>query len=411
MRKHIGIILTIIMFVPFGTYSRSFRNIQVYIQDCSTIKLRRNELGRHKEIGKNSYKILTYHNSSIDSAQQPKSLKILMLILYSKAVLLLNKAKQEAAIEYTLIKGLVNNEDTASVRGYMQINENELKPVSTLRPFYQHDTTKLLLQETIFRQEKVIERLSKQNKLFFVFVALFLFFIVIIIIKLRKNEYRKREVLTIQYTNDIASLRMENARNRLGPHFMFNVLTSIMKDGAHPKEMEASLKTFSTLLQSNLANIDALAISLKQELVFIRDYIKLDNLRFDSQIEYNEEVTRDVDMEMKIPTMCIHILVENAIKHGLRTKNGEKKLTVLIEKKESKFLISVKDNGVGRRLKKEAQGTGTGTKILERFMELLNQNNILKAKLRYIDLVNETGEVTGTLAQLELPNNFNIEIR
>lgn len=76
--------------------------------------------------------------------------------------------------------------------------------------------------------------------------------------------------------------------------------------------------------------------------------------------------------------MMIQIPVENAIKHGLRDKEGEKRLSITVFRQDGNIIISIEDNGTGFRLQTGCpamQSTGTGLKVLNQTIELLNAGN------------------------------------
>lgn len=287
------------------------------------------------------------------------------------------------------------------------LNENTQKQVSALKYRYQRDTTLMRQQETILQQNMTVKHLSNQQRYLVIIIGLVLVCFIGIFFWWRNSESKKQEILALQHANDIAVLRMENMRNRISPHFMFNVLNSILKNKGSDNEVEKNVKAFINLLQSNLANIDSLGVPLNQELNFVRDFIMLDNLRLESNIEYTEEIEKDVNSEMLVPSMSIHILVENAIKHGLRPKQGKKILSISARNDRGKTIIDVADNGVGRNTKLKTHGVGVGTKVLNQFVLIVNQNNKEEIQLEYIDIVDDAAIPSGTTARLIIPDNLN----
>ncbi|MCG6187696.1 tetratricopeptide repeat-containing sensor histidine kinase [Maribellus maritimus] len=299
------------------------------------------------------------------------------------------------------------------VQKYNQLNQNILKEnnrkqISALKYRYQRDTTLIKQQETILLKDAEVRNLAERQKLIVIIVLLLLFITGGFIFWRRNSERKKREMLALKFTNDIAALRMESTRNRISPHFMFNVLNSIVKKKGSIEEVETSLKTFIGLLQSNLINIDSLGVPLSQELKFVKDFVALDNLRFNSDVEYIEEIAKGVNLEMLIPSMSIHILVENAIKHGLRPREGKKVLTISVKSDGRGTTIDVKDNGVGRKAKYKTHGAGVGSKVLNQFISIINQNNKEQIQMEYIDLIDDLGEAMGTIARLFVPNHINL---
>ena len=123
--------------------------------------------------------------------------------------------------------------------------------------------------------------------------------------------------------NAMTSLRLENVRNRISPHFIFNVLNREMNLHKGDKESQ-NLIGLTKLIRRNLELTDCLAVSLADELDFVDTYVKLERQSLGSEFEYRLDLAEQLDLqEMKVPSMLLQIPVENAIKHGLRLKEGK----------------------------------------------------------------------------------------
>ena len=105
--------------------------------------------------------------------------------------------------------------------------------------------------------------------------------------------------------------------------------------------------------------------------------------------------------------MLIQIPVENAVKHGLCAIEGEKRLSVFVERDGKGIHIRIEDNGPGYRLFTNAghNGTGMGTKVLYRTILLLNRRN--KEKITYSVQSKEKGTGSGTIVSFFIPLDFN----
>lgn len=94
----------------------------------------------------------------------------------------------------------------------------------------------------------------------------------LVIILYRKRQ-RDREQWRLQTA--ITSLRLENVRNRISPHFIFNVLNREMN--LHKDEEESkNLIGLTKLLRRNLELTECLSVSLADELDFVNTYVALE---------------------------------------------------------------------------------------------------------------------------------------
>lgn len=186
---------------------------------------------------------------------------------------------------------------------------------------------------------------------------------------------RQREKELWQLQTAIASLRLENIRNRISPHFIFNVLNREMN--LHKGDEESrNLLELTKLLRRNLELTDKMVVSLADELDFVNTYVRLEEQSLGNEFEYRLEVDGSIDLcKVQIPAMLLQIPVENAIKHGLRLKEGKRLLCLSVREGEGEVILSVCDNGGGYRMKSVNHGTGTGMKVITQTIQLLNAYN------------------------------------
>jgi len=108
--------------------------------------------------------------------------------------------------------------------------------------------------------------------------------------------------------------------------------------------------------------------------------------------------------------MTLQIPVENALKHALRQKEGEKNLMIALTLIEFGILITIQDNGNGYYPDKSTttKGTGTGLKVLYQTIQLLNSKNTHKIGFDISNLPGETA--TGTKVEITVPEDYDFEL-
>ena len=162
-------------------------------------------------------------------------------------------------------------------------------------------------------------------------------------------HYYQREVATAKENAELSILtkqiQLDNLSAQLNPHFLFNSLNSIKSlIEENPSKARRAIDLLSDLLRSSLYEKDEDLISIMEELALVNDYIELEKLRFEERLSLN--ITLDKSLEqVKIPTLSIQLLVENAIKHGIdkSIKGGIVKLVIV--KSEDQITISVQNPG------------------------------------------------------------------
>ena len=107
--------------------------------------------------------------------------------------------------------------------------------------------------------------------------------------------------------------------------------------------------------------------------------------------------------------MIIQIPVENAIKHALRPKTGEKVLYLRLFQEDNGIRITIKDNGAGYFPGEISQnrGTGTGMNVLHQTVQLLNSKNTEKIIFQ-IHNIEGQGQ-NGARMELFIPGDFKYE--
>ena len=80
--------------------------------------------------------------------------------------------------------------------------------------------------------------------------------------------------------------------------------------------------------------------------------------------------------EVMLPSMLIQVPVENALKHALRDKEGERLLWIkVLPWKNGGIRVTITDNGGGFRPQSSNRGTGTGMRVIMQTIQILNQQN------------------------------------
>lgn len=135
---------------------------------------------------------------------------------------------------------------------------------------------------------------------------------------------------------------------QIKPHFLYNTLESIhwqaVADGN--KEISTMVKAMAQYYRICLSRGKEL-IPLGQELEHIRSYLVIQNMRYDNIIVLEDQIAKDY-YQVQIPKMTLQPLVENAIYHGIRIKEGGKgKVILSLQRKGEAVCIFLADSGSG----------------------------------------------------------------
>jgi ligand-binding sensor domain-containing protein len=230
-------------------------------------------------------------------------------------------------------------------------------------------------------------------------MAVLLGLIALYFIRRRIQSIKTRAEIKQQVT----ALEMKALKAQMNPHFVFNSLSSIQDSIVHGKTEAASkyLGKFSKLIRAVLENSDKKFISLQQEIDYLQLYLELESFRFDDFTFTIHAVRLDDLSFIKIPAMLVQPFVENAIKHGLSHKEGDKHLSIIFSECTNDLLqVVVEDNGIGRQQSAIINQTrlvshqSMGMKITHERLSLQDQWS--KQNIRIEDLLNNQAKSIGT---------------
>ena len=119
-------------------------------------------------------------------------------------------------------------------------------------------------------------------------------------------------------------------RYQVNPHFYMNTLNNIhaLVD-INPERAKTSIVELSKMMRYILYDGEREGVSLKRELTFLDNYIRLMMLRYASSVRIDVNVPKAVPDRL-IPPLMLIIFVENAFKHGISYK-GDSFVEVKVE--------------------------------------------------------------------------------
>ena len=273
-------------------------------------------------------------------------------------------------------------------------------------------STKLLEYEhdkRLIEQQRAIER-ARTDKLLawgFFTVMLLTALILLILFMLLKRHQRYNELRTRQ---QIVLMRMENTRNRITPHFIYNALNHEVLAQMEGKKVD--LNSLTQLLRRGVEQAGMFKTSLAEELKFVDYYAEIEGRQMGPDFNYSQEIANDVNTQnVYLPSMTIQIFAENAIKHGLRpikpTEGKQRKLSIKATRHDNATLVEVIDNGVGLQEAKN-KGTLIGSKVVKQTIQLLNDNNVNKISFG-ISNWEKDGE-SGCRSWILLPDDYDYKL-
>ena len=234
-----------------------------------------------------------------------------------------------------------------------------------------------------------------------------LFFLVSLLFFIIQNYFSERKVIN---QLKISSLQLQSIQNQLQPHFTFNVLNNIaalLKLGKNNAAYEY-LVDFSGMLRTVLINTEKTHWKLKNELDFVKSYIKMENLRFNDKFNFELETEHKMLKEYYVPKLMLQSFVENSVKHGLVHKKEDCFLKIGVYEELKHIKLIVEDNGIGRKESSKIRNFGTrkGIKIIDEYIQSYNLFHQVHFSISVEDLCDKNSKPVGTRVKLLIPKNY-----
>lgn len=114
-----------------------------------------------------------------------------------------------------------------------------------------------------------------------------------------------------------ANVQLAHLQSQVSPHFFMNTLNNIHALVAiNPEKAQDTIIELSRLMDYLLYETNAPLVSLKKELTFIENYVKLMGIRYSSRVRIDFHIDKNVP-KVKIPPLLFLNFIENAFKHGI----------------------------------------------------------------------------------------------
>ncbi|SNY90003.1 two-component system, LytT family, sensor histidine kinase LytS [Cohaesibacter sp. ES.047] len=144
----------------------------------------------------------------------------------------------------------------------------------------------------------------------------------------------------------LAHAEIRHLQAQINPHFLFNSLNTIASFcRTAPDRARELILDLSLYMRKNLDSSRGF-IRLADELEQINSYLAIEKARFGEQIRVKLDVEAGCE-DWPIPSLIIQPLIENAVKHGIRTKPEGGTVGLIIRHIGNELGITVYDDGAG----------------------------------------------------------------
>jgi LytS/YehU family sensor histidine kinase len=180
----------------------------------------------------------------------------------------------------------------------------------------------------------------------------------------------KEQRLKQQKETENLKTELSFLRSQISPHFMFNVLNSIVALIRQKSDkLESVVIELSNLMRYMLYESDEESVSLRTEVDYLRSYINLQMQRFSEDIRVYVSIPTEIPDRYLEPMLLIP-LVENAFKHGYGIMN-DSEIRIDLKFSDTTLSLEVRNKFVQKRPEVNARNSGIGLKNLKRRLNLM----------------------------------------
>ena len=185
------------------------------------------------------------------------------------------------------------------------------------------------------------------------------------------NELYKQQQISAALKQDKVETELQLLKSQVHPHFIFNTLNNIysLAENGDPRTKNL-IYQLSAFLSYNLYEVSTETVTLEKELEFVQNYIALERVRYDGDLDISMNVFQSME-NVKISPMLLLPLVENALKHSLGDISSPRWIRMDFTRAKEWLIIKVENSVVEDKMAEELKPSGLGLKNLKKRLEIL----------------------------------------
>lgn len=162
-----------------------------------------------------------------------------------------------------------------------------------------------------------------------------------------KQDYLKLQLDNKQYQNQL--LELQALQYQINPHFLFNTLNTIYWESIRltgkPNTCSSMISALSEIMSYSLTDIHG-KVTVRKELEYLQHYTDIQQIRYAHKFDVIWDIDEET-LEMPILKMVLQPLVENAIYHGIKEKDGNGIIKIKLYHQHERIVVRILDDGVG----------------------------------------------------------------
>lgn len=191
-------------------------------------------------------------------------------------------------------------------------------------------------------------------------------------------QFEKQQEATLKAETLAKDVQLKMLRYQINPHFLFNVLNSVHALIDENKETAKKLIVEMSEFYRYTLNNQQQTTTIEKEVEAVQKYLEIQKTRFEEKFEFGITVDEGANTIL-IPSFIIHLLVENAVKYGIKSNEQRLIIRLTVKMIYKSLLISISNTGKllqsSKMNGKNEDGTGNGIENIKNRLELYYNKN------------------------------------
>ncbi len=223
----------------------------------------------------------------------------------------------------------------------------------------------------------------------------------------------------LMMTNHLKDAQLKYLQAQINPHFLFNTLNA----GAQLAMMEGADKTclfienMADFFRFNMKSFDQDS-TIRDEIKLVDSYIYILNVRFSGDIHFYKDIDETL-LDVRVPSMILQPVVENAVNYGIRDIEYEGKIFLSVFQSGDNIAITIYDNGAGMEQEiierimnaKLEDSAALKDRVVTKDSNGIGLGNVINRLRLYFDredvfTIESEGKNKGTSVTIHIPMDF-----
>lgn len=231
----------------------------------------------------------------------------------------------------------------------------------------------VLMALRIFFRVEFVGDISTTTTTFYLYFNAFIPYLLIFAVSASYrffSDFQQEQKINREKENERLKSELSFLRSQISPHFMFNLLNSLVSLARKKSDLiEPVLLKMSDLLRYMLYEKDDRKINLEQEIQYLKNYVELQKIRFADYVKVDFEIG-NYQPNKTIEPMLLIPFIENAFKHGVGMIENPK-IEIKLQNNGNMLNFVVINKYQSNKDEPKDNASGIGLQNIKRRLELL----------------------------------------